>query len=62
MEHTLTLHSNCLGAGKTIIAAMAVDHLMKTVQSSSVGVAYVYLNYKAQKEQNATNLLAALLK
>lgn len=50
------------GAGKTMIAAIAVDHLMKTVQSSSIGVAYVYCNYKAQEEQGTDNLLAAILK
>ncbi|KAH7061025.1 ankyrin repeat domain-containing protein [Paraphoma chrysanthemicola] len=50
------------GAGKTMIAAIAVDHLLKTTQSSSVGVAYVYCNYNAQEEQDTTNLLAAILK
>ena len=50
------------GAGKTMIAAIAVDHLLKTVQSSSIGVAYVYCNYKAQEEQDTKNLLAAILK
>lgn len=50
------------GAGKTMIAAIAIDHLLNTMQSSSVGVAYVYCNYKSREEQNATSLLAALLK
>jgi hypothetical protein len=50
------------GAGKTMIAAIAVDYLLKTTQSNSVGVAYLYCNYKAQKEQDTTNLLAAILK
>lgn len=50
------------GAGKTMIAAIAVDHLLKTVQSSSIGIAYVYCNYKAQEEQGTSNLLAAILK
>lgn len=52
------------GAGKTMIAAIAIDHLLKTVQSSSVGigVAYTYCNYKAQEEQDTTNLIAAILK
>ncbi|KAF2174931.1 hypothetical protein K469DRAFT_724913 [Zopfia rhizophila CBS 207.26] len=50
------------GAGKTMIAAIAIDHLLNTVQSSSVGVAYVYCNYKAQEEQDATSMLAAILK
>ena len=50
------------GAGKTIIAAIAIDHLLKLAQSSSHGVAYVYCNYKAQEEQDASSLLAAILK
>jgi len=49
------------GAGKTIIAAIVIEHLKK-LQSSSVGVAYVYCNYKAQQEQDSTSLLAAILK
>ncbi|KAF2452524.1 hypothetical protein BDY21DRAFT_359136 [Lineolata rhizophorae] len=51
-----------LGAGKTMVAAIAVDQLLKSVQNSSVGVAYVYCNYKAQEEQDASSLLAAILK
>ncbi|KAF2452249.1 hypothetical protein BDY21DRAFT_259478, partial [Lineolata rhizophorae] len=50
------------GAGKTMVAAIAVDQLLKSVQNSSVGVAYVYCNYKAQEEQDASSLLAAILK
>lgn len=50
------------GAGKTMIAAIVIDHLLKAVQSSAVGVAYVYCNYKAQGEQDAASLLAAILK
>jgi len=50
------------GAGKTMIAAIAIDYLLNTVQDSNVGVAYVYCNYKAQGEQNTTSLLAAVLK
>jgi hypothetical protein len=38
------------GAGKTMVAAIAIDYLLKPVQSSSHGVAYVYCNYKAQEE------------
>lgn len=50
------------GAGKTIIAAIAVDHLLKTVQSNNIGVAYVYCNYKRQQQQDTASLLAAVLK
>lgn len=47
------------GAGKTMIAAIAIDHLLK---NSSNGVAYLYCSYKAQKEQDASKMLAAILK
>lgn len=50
------------GAGKTMVAAIAIDHLLKSVQNSLHGVAYIYCNYKAQKEQDASSILAAILK
>ncbi|KAF1939264.1 hypothetical protein EJ02DRAFT_446309 [Clathrospora elynae] len=50
------------GAGKTMVAAIAIDHLLKSAQNSSHGVAYVYCNYKAQAEQSASSMLAAILK
>ncbi|MCJ1470533.1 hypothetical protein MMC07_009179 [Pseudocyphellaria aurata] len=50
------------GAGKTTIAATVIDHLLTKVYSDTVGVAYVYCNYKRQVEQNAAELLAAILK
>ncbi|OAG05032.1 uncharacterized protein CC84DRAFT_1148141, partial [Paraphaeosphaeria sporulosa] len=50
------------GAGKTMVAAIVIDHLLKSVQSSSSGVAYVYCNYKAQDEQETSNMLAAMVK
>jgi Cdc6-like AAA superfamily ATPase len=50
------------GAGKTMVVAIAVDHLLRSVQSSSVGVVYVYCNYKAEEEQEASRLLAAMVK
>ena len=49
------------GAGKTMIAAITINHLM-AIQSDSVGLAYIFCNYKAQVEQNITGLLAAILK
>lgn len=50
------------GAGKTMIAAIAVDHLWKHLQNKDIGVAYIYCNYKTQADQTATNLAAAILK
>jgi Cdc6-like AAA superfamily ATPase len=48
------------GAGKTMIAAIAVDHLLDSIINSPTGVAYVYCNYK--EEQELLDILAAILK
>lgn len=45
-----------------MVAAIAIDHLLECAQSSLVGVVYVYCNYKAQEEQDAPNILAAIVK
>lgn len=50
------------GAGKTMLAAMTIDHLSKTIRSRSAGLAYVFCNYKTQTSQSAASLLAAILK
>ncbi|XP_014561714.1 hypothetical protein COCVIDRAFT_85693 [Bipolaris victoriae FI3] len=50
------------GAGKTMIAAITIDHLLNTAQNTSHGVAYVYCDYKAREEQDISNLLGAILK
>jgi Cdc6-like AAA superfamily ATPase len=50
------------GAGKTMQTAIAIDHLCSTVQDPSVGIAYIYCNYRNRQEQMPVNLLASLLK
>jgi Cdc6-like AAA superfamily ATPase len=50
------------GAGKTVMAAIAIDHLCQTALSDTVGVAYLFLNHKRQAEQSLTSLFAALVK
>jgi predicted ATPase with chaperone activity len=50
------------GAGKTMIAAIAIDYLWKHVQNKDIGVAYIYYNYKTQADQTATKLAAVILK
>ena len=50
------------GAGKTMIAAIAIDELLRTIHDDGVGIAYVYCDYKSQEEQNATSLMATILK
>jgi hypothetical protein len=36
------------GAGKTMLAAIAIDHILKARISDSTGIAYVFCNYKSQ--------------
>lgn len=50
------------GAGKTMIAAIAIDQLLNSAPNGGRGVAYVYCNYKSQKDQDTTGILAAMLK
>ena len=50
------------GAGKTMIAAIAVDHLWKAFQKDNIGIASVYCNYRSQESQTTTDLVAAILK
>lgn len=50
------------GAGKTTIAAIAIDFLLKTAQVRSAMVAYVYCNYKSQENQSTISLLGIILK
>jgi hypothetical protein len=50
------------GAGKTMMSAIAIDHICKTVWNESVGIAYLFCSYKSQVDQSALSLLSALLK
>ena len=49
------------GAGKTMMAAIAIEHLCRTAQAD-VGLAYLFCNYKSQVDQSVHGLLSALLK
>ena len=49
------------GAGKTMMAAIAIDHLGRTAQAD-VGLAYLFCDYKSQVDQSVCGLLSALLK
>jgi hypothetical protein len=44
------------------MAATTIDHLLRTLQSDAIGVAYIYCSYKGKSDQNTTSLLAAILK
>jgi hypothetical protein len=48
------------GVGKTMIAATAIDSLLHSEYPNSLGIAYLYCNYK--EEQDMSHMLAALLK
>jgi hypothetical protein len=51
------------GAGKTILAAIVIDDLNTRFENdSSIGIAYIYCNFRRQYEQKAEDLLASLLK
>jgi hypothetical protein len=51
------------GAGKTILTSIVVENLDIRFQDNlSVGVAYLYCNFRRQDEQKAEDLLASLLK
>jgi DNA replication protein DnaC len=50
------------GAGKTMMAAIVVNHLCRTTRGDNIGVAYLFCSYKEQADQSTASLLAALLK
>ncbi|KAL9082809.1 MAG: hypothetical protein Q9165_008768 [Trypethelium subeluteriae] len=50
------------GAGKTMMAAVAIHHIYRVAYGNKVGVAYLFCSYKSQVDQSTYNLLAALLR
>lgn len=51
------------GAGKTILTAIVIEDLTAQCSSNqSIGLAYVYCNFRLQNEQKAEDLLASILK
>ena len=51
------------GAGKTICTSIVVHDLITRFQNDlSIGIAYIYCNFRRQEEQKIDNLLASLLK
>ncbi|UKZ77609.1 hypothetical protein TrVFT333_005333 [Trichoderma virens FT-333] len=51
------------GAGKTIITAIVIDHLLANFRDDpKIGIAYIYCNFRQQDEQTAEMLLTNLLK
>ncbi|KAJ9412468.1 hypothetical protein QL093DRAFT_2570550 [Fusarium oxysporum] len=51
------------GAGKTIITAIVIDYLQsKFRDNQSIGIAYIYCNFRRKDQQKAEDLFASLLK
>src|SRR5205085_1151644 len=51
------------GAGKTILTSIVVEHLWTEFQNdASIGIAYLYCNFRQQDKQKPTDLLLSLLK
>ena len=51
------------GAGKTILTSIVVEELTTRFQNDqSIGIAYLYCNFRRQHEQKIEDLLASLLK
>ncbi|KEZ41846.1 hypothetical protein SAPIO_CDS6652 [Scedosporium apiospermum] len=51
------------GAGKTILTSIVVGHLLDKYQENpTVGIAYVYCNFRQQDEQRLDDLLSNILK
>lgn len=51
------------GAGKTILTSIIVEDLDTQFQNDpSIGIAYIYFNFKEQEKQNLEEILASLLK
>jgi Cdc6-like AAA superfamily ATPase len=51
------------GAGKTILTSIVIDSLETLyLDDKTIGIAYVYCNFRRQDEQTAKELLASLLK
>ncbi|SCV30566.1 related to ankyrin repeat [Fusarium fujikuroi] len=51
------------GSGKTIITAIVIDHLSASFQAqNSIGLAFIFCNFRRHHEQTLEDLLATLLK
>jgi hypothetical protein len=51
------------GAGKTILTSVVVEELTTRFQNDkSIGIVYLYFNFRRQEEQRTQDLLASLLK
>jgi hypothetical protein len=50
------------GAGKTIAAALVIDHLLRSRHVADKPVTFIYCNYERQSEQSAKHMLSSILR
>ena len=50
------------GAGKTVLAAIVVEYLQRTLPSNVSAVAYIYCNYKERVQQTPNDLISSLIR
>ncbi|KAH0537365.1 hypothetical protein FGG08_005844 [Glutinoglossum americanum] len=50
------------GAGKTMLVSTAVDYLWNTIRHETIGIAYIYCDYRSRLDHTPVNLLASVLK
>lgn len=63
MDKATLLCPGIPGAGKTILTSIVIDHLYSKCKiDSSIGIAYIYCNFRRKDEQKINDLLASLLK
>jgi hypothetical protein len=50
------------GAGKTIIAALVINYLLRSQHVADDPVVFIYCNYKRQSEQSVKHMLSSILR
>jgi Cdc6-like AAA superfamily ATPase len=50
------------GAGKTVLASIIIDHLVKMFETSNVGLAWMFIDYREHDLQTMETLFADLLR
>jgi hypothetical protein len=50
------------GAGKTIMAALVIDYLLRSQHVGDGPVVFIYCNYKRQSEQSAKHMMSSILR
>lgn len=62
-SHNTMFCTGMPGAGKTIMTSIVINDLtQRAAEDESIGVAYIYCDFKRRDEQNINNLLLSLLK